>query len=109
MRDLLPARRASTTFSFPFADPASGVTVAEITATLGFYDDGRVGEVFLSGPKLGSALEQAARDIGLLTSLLLQYGASPVVIARAMTKNADGRPVGLAGQLAEILIRDGGW
>lgn len=107
-RDELPQRRASETFDFPFVSPDGAAIIATVTVTLGFYDDGRVGEAFLNGPKLGSALEAAARDIGVLTSICLQYGATPKIIRKALTENADGMPIGLAGQLAEILIAEGG-
>lgn len=106
MRATLPLRRASETLDMGFRDAASGALKAKVTVTLGYYDDGRIGEVFLDGPRLGSELEAAARDIAVLASLALQYGVTPTVMRRALTEDGEGRPLGLAGQLAELLVRE---
>lgn len=106
MRATLPQRRASETLDMGFRDTETGALKAKVTVTLGYYDDGRVGEVFLNGPRLGSELEAAARDIAVLASLALQYGVTPTVMRRALTEDAQGRPLGLAGQLAELLVKE---
>lgn len=66
-REQLPGRRRSENFIVKW----SGM---EIQATVGYYDDGRPGEVFLdTDRKRGSTIDIAARDLGLLISLGLQY------------------------------------
>jgi ribonucleoside-diphosphate reductase alpha chain len=37
--------------------------------TLGFYADGRVGEVFVTGAKAGTEVEANVRDTAILVSL----------------------------------------
>ena len=98
-RELLPGRRASETFEVTFSN-------VPVSVTFGRYDDGRVGEVFLSTRKAGSAVDIAARDTAVLMSLLLQYGCSAKIIGRALTADAHGRPEGLAGIVARIIEED---
>jgi hypothetical protein len=97
-REILPPRRQSETFEVVF----SGV---QVTVSFGRYQDGRIGEVFLSTRKAGSPVDIAARDTAVLMSLLLQYGCSARIMARALTADAHGTPEGLAGQVAEIIER----
>lgn len=61
-------------------------------------------EVFISAlKKRGSPVDIAARDIGILMSLLLQYHCPVKVMENALTNHADGRPAGLAGEVARLL------
>lgn len=98
-RNALPQRRASENFDVIFA----GITVS---VTLGFYDDGRPGEVFLATRKAGTPVDIAARDTAVLMSLLLQHGCAPSTIQKALTKDAHGVHEGLAGQVASILAAE---
>jgi hypothetical protein len=67
-REHLPRRRHSENVIVKW----SGM---EIQATVGYYEDGRPGEVFLdTDRKRGSTIDIAARDLGLLISLGLQHG-----------------------------------
>lgn len=95
-REILPQRRHAENFEVSF----SGLAVS---VSFGYYDDGRVGEVFLSTRKAGSVIDIAARDTAVLLSLLLQYGCSPKIIQRALTADATGRPEGLAGAVAALI------
>lgn len=102
-RDTLPHRRPVETHSLSFAN-------IEITCSFGYtLDPGpAIREVFLDVKKqAGSPFSVAVRDIGILISLLLQYGASPRVIERALTKNADGEAEGLAGRIAKMIEENG--
>lgn len=92
-RETLPGRRQHETEEISFHNVA-------VNVGFGFYDDGRVGEVFLSTRKAGSTIDIAARDTAVLISLLLQYGCSAKIISRALTADAQGRPEGLAGIVA---------
>ena len=69
------------------------------TATVGFYDDGRLGELFLHAGKSEQAMESISRDLAVVTSLALQYGAPVKTIEGALTKLSDGRPAGPLGIL----------
>ena len=42
--------------------------------TVGFYEDGRVGEVFMSAGKVGSTVRGLLNDLSRLLSFALQYG-----------------------------------
>jgi hypothetical protein len=95
-RDVLPQRRQHATEEITFA----GI---KVTVGFGRYDDGRIGEVFLSTHKAGTPVDIAARDTAILMSLLLQYGCSAKIIGRALTSDAQGRPEGLAGMVANMI------
>lgn len=95
-REALSNRRPSQSLEINF----SGVPVS---VGFGYYDDGRIGEVFLSTRKAGTPVDVAARDTAVLISLLLQYGCSARIIGRAITADAQGHPEGLAGAVARLI------
>ncbi|MCU1463047.1 MAG: ribonucleoside-diphosphate reductase class [Acidimicrobiales bacterium] len=66
-RQRLPRRRRSNTFSFRVADCEGYVTVGE-------YDDGRPGELFMKVSKQGSTLAGIMDAFSISVSLGLQYG-----------------------------------
>jgi ribonucleoside-diphosphate reductase alpha chain len=67
IRERLPRRRQSTTFAFRVADCEGYVTVGE-------YDDGRPGEVFMKVSKQGSTLAGVMDAFSISVSLGLQHG-----------------------------------
>ncbi len=67
VRERLPRRRNSSTFSFRVADCEGYVTVGE-------YEDGRPGEVFMKVSKQGSTLAGIMDAFSISTSLGLQHG-----------------------------------
>jgi ribonucleoside-diphosphate reductase alpha chain len=67
IRERLPRRRQSTTFAFRVADCEGYVTVGE-------YDDGRPGEVFIKVSKQGSTLAGILDAFSISISLGLQHG-----------------------------------
>ncbi len=67
VRERLPRRRVSTTFSFRVADCEGYVTVGE-------YEDGRPGEVFIKVSKQGSTLAGVMDAFSIAVSLGLQHG-----------------------------------
>jgi len=62
--------------------------------TVGVYDDGQPGEVFLRVSKQGSTVSGLMESLGLLTSVALQYGVPLEGLARKM-KNSRFEPYGL--------------
>ena len=100
-RTALPQRRYSQTFDFVFplfTDKAYALTI-------GCYETGKVGEVFLTAHKhAGSQAALAARDAAILISMGLQHGASLETLAHAMTHNAAGEPEGIAGIVLTLLL-----
>ena len=98
MRERLCDRRPSENEDIVF----SGVIVS---VSFGYYDDARIGEVFLSTRKIGTAVDTAVRDTAVLLSLLLQYGCTPSVIRRTLTTDERGDPEGLAGQVIDLIAQ----
>jgi ribonucleoside-diphosphate reductase alpha chain len=67
VRERLPRRRRSNTFAFRVADCEGYVTVGE-------YDDGRPGEIFIKVSKQGSTLAGIMDAFSISLSLGLQHG-----------------------------------
>ncbi|MHC2582225.1 hypothetical protein ACVI1J_005601 [Bradyrhizobium diazoefficiens] len=101
-RRALPQRRHAETFEIEF-----GGLDRRYAVTLGFYDDGALGEVFISGGKSGQTVEAIARDGAVLLSLALQYGASLDNIASAITRDDRGGPSSVIGAVIDRLARGG--
>jgi hypothetical protein len=74
------------------------------TAGLGYFDTGLLAEVFINVPgRSGSAIEAAARDAGILTSICLQHGASVETIQHALTRYSDGSAAGPLGIILDLI------
>lgn len=95
----LPARRRCETFELPFG----GLTSPHVV-TVGYYDDGRLGEVFINGGKSGEMAEAIARDGAIMTSLALQYGVSIETMQHAITRNSQDEPQSIVGAVIESLL-----
>lgn len=67
VRHKLPAERNSITHKFQLAELEGYLTV-------GLYDDGTPGELFVTGSKQGSTVDGLVDSVALLTSYALQYG-----------------------------------
>jgi hypothetical protein len=97
-RRVLPQRRRSETFDLAFGGLARGHTI-----TIGFYDDGGIGEVFINGGKSGEVVEAIARDGAVVLSLALQYGADLANIKSAITRDEQGNPSSIIGAVVDQL------
>ena len=76
------------------------------TAGLGFFEDGRLAEIFLNVPgRVGSGIEVMARDAATVASIALQYGTPPETIRRALTRNTDGSASGPLGAVLDLLAQ----
>jgi ribonucleoside-diphosphate reductase alpha chain len=87
VRERLPRRRKSTTFAFRVADCEGYVTVGE-------YDDGRPGEVFMKVSKQGSTLAGIMDAFSISVSLGLQHGVPLATYVRKYT-NMRFEPAGI--------------
>lgn len=96
-REPLPLRRHSENFDINCGGSHYSVQV-------GFYNDGRIGEVFVHSQKVGSQADINARDAAILLSLALQYGAVPERIVSSLTHDTNGRPEGVIGQVLECVL-----
>jgi ribonucleotide reductase alpha subunit len=87
IRERLPRRRRSSTFKFRVADCEGYVTVGE-------YDDGRPGEVFMQVSKQGSTLAGIMDAFAVAVSLGLQHGVPLATYVRKYT-NMRFEPAGM--------------
>jgi hypothetical protein len=95
-RALLPQRRRCETLCYRIGN-------LTYQGSVGYYDDGRPGEVFLDCSKSGTDVQVAARDSAILASFALQYGASINSLRSALTRSPDGRAEGPLGALLDLL------
>lgn len=100
-RERLPQRRASETFDFTHFTP-TGAGVPH-KATLGYYGDGRIGEIFIGTGKVGTDVDVAVKDAAILASFALQSGVKVEDMRDAMTRDARGRPEGVMGTLLDLI------
>ncbi len=87
MRERLPRKRRSSTFAFRVADCEGYVTVGE-------YEDGRPGEVFMKVSKQGSTLAGIMDAFSISVSLGLQHGVPLSTFVRKFT-NMRFEPAGI--------------
>src|SRR5487761_1950876 len=87
VRERLPRRRVSTTFAFRVADCEGYVTVGE-------YEDGRPGEVFIKVSKQGSTLAGIMDAFSISISLGLQHGVPLATYVRKYS-NMKFEPAGI--------------
>jgi hypothetical protein len=91
-RRRLPNRRASVTFAFERDN-------LHYQATVGFFPDGKVGEIFLGADRANSLLDALAHDAAIVLSLALQFGCPLEAITHALKRDGDGTaasPIGAA-------------
>jgi ribonucleoside-diphosphate reductase alpha chain len=98
MRRDLPPRRRAETFEIAFGGLARSHTV-----TLGFYEDGSIGEVFVNGGKSGEVVEAIARDGAVILSMALQSGVALDTIKHAITRDERGAPSSIIGAVVDQL------
>jgi hypothetical protein len=91
-RNRLPNRRDCQTIAFE----RNG---SQYRMTVGFYPDGRPGEIFLNHDRSDSLLDVLTSDAAILASLALQYGAPLDEIMHALKRDVRGvaaSPIGAA-------------
>ena len=98
IRRMLPERRSSATFSIKH-----GRMTPPFVVTVGYYEDGSVGEVFIAGTKSGSDFDAVARDGAILLSLAIQHGVPIETIKHAVTREEDGSPSTIVGAVVDKL------
>jgi ribonucleoside-diphosphate reductase alpha chain len=74
--------------------------------TLGYRNDGALGEVFLTGAKSGSDLDIMMRDAAIACSLALQHGVPVATLRRAFLREEDGRPAGPLAQVFDLIAEE---
>jgi hypothetical protein len=99
-RHPLPQRRPNHSLEFEFESLRYQLTV-------GFYGDGRIGEVWLNGPRSDSALYHITQDACILISHLLQRFVSPEMIEASLPRKPDGGSASIIGAIILELIAMG--
>src|SRR5262245_3607073 len=100
-RRALPQRRYCETFELRHGNQNTMFHV-----THGYYADGTIGEIFISGAKAGSEVEAVARDGAVLLSIALQYGVPLEVIRHAITREANGKPSTIVGAVVDRIAKE---
>jgi hypothetical protein len=100
-RERLHNRRASESFTFEL----NGL---RFTATISRFEDGRLAELFLNNHKSNSQADITGRDVAIILSFALQYGADIEVIRKAVSRDSMGRALGPIGTALDIISGDGG-
>jgi hypothetical protein len=91
-RNRLPNRRPAETFAFERDRSRYEMTV-------GFYPDGRVGEIFLNADRADSLLDVLTSDAAIIASIALQFGCPLDAIRHALKRDGRGTaasPIGAA-------------
>lgn len=100
-RESLPQRRQSATTTLEHGGHAYEVTV-------GRYQDGRPGEIFVNGGKTPEATQQVASDAAVILSVALQYGTPAGAFAKSMPRFDSGEPYTVIGRVADMLAAEPG-
>ena len=98
-REPLPNRRCCRTLTFTVGN-------LKYTATVGYYDDGRVGEIFLSNTRPSSQSDTYARDAAVAASLALQHGCALETLRHAVLRNADGTAAMPLGAALDTIVEN---
>ena len=94
-RERLPDRRQSVLLDLEHQG-------AQYSLSVGFFDNGKPGEVFLSGAKVGSDVDGLLADLGVLLSRALQHGDGVEKLAAGMGRLGDGStPVSIIGSVLD--------
>jgi hypothetical protein len=101
MREKLPLRRSSEVVAFNHISPLGHPT--SYTATIGYYPDGRIGEVFVDGKMSSSEAGALAHDAAVLISIALQHGVPMIEMQSAMGRGDDHRPHSIIGSTLDLL------
>jgi hypothetical protein len=73
------------------------------TASLSRFPDGRLAELFLDNHKAGSAIGTLVRD-----AAIIQHGADPEVIRRALCRDSQGNASGPLAKALDLVLGSSG-
>jgi hypothetical protein len=96
IRHKLPNRRGSETFNFICGN-------FHYVATVSFFGDGRLAEIFIGNGKAGSGTDTAAKDSAVVASLALQFGVPLETIRHALLRDARGAASSPLGAALDVL------
>jgi hypothetical protein len=93
-RRRLPHRRSAETVELEHNG-------SRFTVTIGFYPDGRPGEVFTHGIRSGSNLDALLADVCVVVSCLMQHGVEPSDIVGSMGRG-NAEPASIIGAVIDL-------
>lgn len=96
-RAALPDRRPALTISCEIDGKPYAVTI-------GLYEDGRLGEIFVSAPKTDTDIGNVLRDAAIIMSFAIQHGADLDAMLAACTRDEKGRLSSIIGRLAAAVV-----
>ena len=97
-RTRLPDRRHAETVDMEHAG-------TRFTVTVGFYPDGRPGEVFTHGMRTGSSLDALLVDACVAVSWLLQHDVDPRELAASMGRQGSTEPASIIGAVIDHIAQ----
>ena len=80
---------------------------ARFMVTIGFYPDGRPGEVFTHGARSGSNIDALLADACVLVSCLIQHGVEPSELASSMGRLGNAGPASIIGAIIDLVAATG--
>jgi hypothetical protein len=92
----LPNRRAAETVMLEHDG-------ARFMVTIGFYPDGRPGEVFTHGARAGSNMDALLADACVVVSCLIQHGVEPRILAASMGRLGNSKPASVIGAVIDLI------
>lgn len=103
-RERLPNRRGGEVMEF-LTLRRPGVEPIAYTASIGYFGDGRMAELFLRSGKAGTQLNIQSLETAVAVSMALQYGCPAEVLRAAMPRTDKGEPEGAVGMLLDVLAK----
>ena len=92
----LPDRRPAETVQLEYGG-------TRFTVTVGFYPDGRPGEVFTHGARSGSNLDAVLADACVAVSCLMQHAVEPRELAASMGRLGNAEPASIIGAVVDLV------
>jgi len=96
-----------TRMRLPDRRPAETVALehdgARFMVTIGFYPDGRPGEVFTHGARCGSSMDALLADACVVVSCLIQHGVEPSELAGGMGRLGNSKPASVIGAVVDLI------
>ena len=95
-RARLPNRRAAETVMLEH-------DCARYLVTIGFYENGRPGEVFTHGARSGSNIDALLADACVVVSCLIQHGVETSDLAGSMGRLGNAKPASIIGAVVDLI------
>jgi hypothetical protein len=104
-REFLPPRRQSQTVAHVRPCDAKRFCriVPKYFITAARFEDGRLGEVFVSSNRPTTEVADIVRDASVILSIAFQYGVPLDVLRHSITRTNDGSAASIIGEVLDVL------